>query len=34
MMNQAYVQMHLGYYIRAAALEPPARANMMALNTS
>lgn len=33
-MNQAHDRGHRGYYISAAALEPPARANMRALNTS
>ena len=33
-MNQAYYLNHRGYYMRAAALEPPARASIKALNTS
>lgn len=33
-MNQAQVQFHRGYYMRAAALEPPARASIKALKTS
>lgn len=33
-MNQVCNRVHQGYYMRAAALEPPARASIKALNTS